>query len=517
MAEQPELSLEAEPEISLDDGATALPELDVGDSLESLTETDESRQLEAEDKLEKEADSDGLTELTAAPGQEMMSDPPSAMESQPASDPQPTLEINSEPAVEPLMQPDAEPVMATDLATSPPTGASIQTADPGPAVREPLSEMASAPDIIDALAQVVGAVERLLQAVPQWATLVFAVFMAAIIGLLVGWRISRRGGAKPQAPATETPTVRAALPAPENPAFKNYQVFLETKGVSAKERDAQMRAFSERYREMRQNLRDLIPGNKELAEQVELVRDALDAGDFDRTYVLLTRIGNKENADGLEKRTAALKHLMAAAIAKSVAGDLQMSRLDYESAADNFRQAVEALPPFQEDLHAEYLNKYGTASYQAGHHETAIAAFERALQILEKRLGKNHPDVATALNNLALLHYSRGNYDAAEPLYKRSLTIDEQTLGIDHAGVATDLNNLALLYKKKGNLEEAEPLLRRAMEIKEKNFDPGHPSLVTGLRNYASLLRSLGREEEADVYERRATVLPPSRTGIAAE
>ncbi len=378
-------------------------------------------------------------------------------------------------------------------------------------------EADAAPGVLDALGQVLNAFERLIDALPGWAGMMLAALFAALIGIFVGVRLSRSGHAKPEAPAEEAPTIRAALPAPENPAFKAYQAFLDAKGVSAKERDSQMRAFAERFREMRQNLRDLMPGDKELDADVEQVRDALDAGDFDRMFTLLTSIGDKENADGLQKRSAALKHLVAAAIAKSVAGDLQMSRLEYQSAADNFRQAVEALPPFQEDLHAEYLNKYGTASYQAGHHETAIAAFERALQILEKRLGKNHPDVATALNNLALLHYSRGNYDAAEPLYKRSLSIDEQTLGIDHTGVATDLNNLALLYKKKGHLEEAEPLLKRAMEIKEKNFDPGHPSLVTGLRNYASVLRSLGREEEAEIYERRATVLPPSRTGVAAE
>lgn len=485
MAEESELILDTEPDAEQSMEGDALPDLalEEGSSLAN--------------ELEPEAPLDHLNEaeLALQPQPQLeMPEPTSA-----AIPPEPVALTAASPEAEPPMEPTTEPVIESTM--------------------EPTMGSDVAPDVLDALKQVLGAFERLVNVLPDWAGMVMAASVAALMGLLIGWWISRRGMVRNgDAPNIEpVPTVRAALPAPENPAFKNYQVFLETKGVSAKERDAQMRAFSERYREMRQNLRDLNPGNKELDEQVELVRDALDAGDFDRVFVLLTRIGNKENTDGMEKRTAALKHLLAAAIAKSVAGDLQMSRMDYESAAENFRQAVEALPPFQDDLHAELLNKYGTASYQAGHNETAVAAFERALQILEKRLGKNHPDVATALNNLALLHYSRGNYDAAEPLYKRSLMIDEQTLGVDHAGVATDLNNLALLYKKKGNLEEAEPLLRRAMEIKEKNFDPGHPSLVTGLRNYASLLRSLGREEEADVFERRATVLPPSRTGIAAE
>jgi hypothetical protein len=37
----------------------------------------------------------------------------------------------------------------------------------------------------------------------------------------------------------------------------------------------------------------------------------------------------------------------------------------------------------------------------------------------------------------------RGNYSQAEPLYQRSLAIDEKVLGKEHPDVATTLNNLA--------------------------------------------------------------------------
>lgn len=512
MADNTELTLEPESDAELIIEGDALPDL--------LSEEEPQLPGEGELSPENELPSEAL-EAPSEDAELLMPENEMQMEADPAqAEPLPDAPSEIPVAAPPSSAPQEMPA-TTESTTAPAPEAMPPATEPVSSEAGDTTDMSFGipPELQDALVQIIEAFRQLFRILPDWAGMALVAIAAVLLGLIIGRRMSRRGSESRPEPAEESaaPSVRPALPAPENPAFKNYQVFLETKGVSAKERDAQMRAFSDRYREMRQNLRDLIPGNKELDEQVELVRDALDAGDFDRVYALLTRIGNRENTDGLEKRAAALKHLMAAAIAKSVAGDLQMSRLEYESAAENFRQAVEALPPFQEDMHAEFLNKYGTASYQAGHHETAIAAFERALQILEKRLGKNHPDVATALNNLALLHYSRGNYDAAEPLYKRSLAIDEQTLGVDHTGVATDLNNLALLYKKKGNLEEAEPLLRRAMEIKEKNFDPGHPSLVTGLRNYASLLRSLGRDEEADIYERRATVLPPSRTGIAAE
>jgi len=422
----------------------------------------------------------------------------------------PASEETSETMPEIVPDPNPEPEAETNMPEAEPV--------PDPATEGGAdSAMGSGKDVGDAFAQVVDAFSRLMEALPGWLVIALVAVFAIIAGVVIGGRMNRRTEPGPAAPPAEPKLTRRALPAPESPVFVKYQEFLEQKGVQAKEFDSQVRAFAERYKEMRQNLRDLMPGDKSLDDAVEEIRDALDQGDFDHALGLLSEIGKRENADGVEKHNAAQKHLMAAAISKIIAGDLQMARLAYQEAAEFYREAVEALPDFQEELHGEYLNKYGTASYQAGDNETAIAAFERALQILERRLGKNHPDVATALNNLALLHYSRGNYDAAEPLYQRSLAIDEHTLGIDHPGVATDLNNLALLYKKQGNLEAAEPLLKRAMEIKEGQFDPGHPSLVTGLKNYASLLRALGREEEAEVFERKATVLPPKRTGRAPE
>ena len=51
---------------------------------------------------------------------------------------------------------------------------------------------------------------------------------------------------------------------------------------------------------------------------------------------------------------------------------------------------------------------------------------QRALAILEKALGPEHPDVATSLNNLALLYYGQGRYADAEPHFQRALAILEK-------------------------------------------------------------------------------------------
>ena len=57
-------------------------------------------------------------------------------------------------------------------------------------------------------------------------------------------------------------------------------------------------------------------------------------------------------------------------------------------------------------------------------------------------LGKDHPDVAKQLNNLALLCQNQGKYEEVEYYYCRALEIYESRLGPDDANVAKTKNNL---------------------------------------------------------------------------
>jgi tetratricopeptide (TPR) repeat protein len=120
---------------------------------------------------------------------------------------------------------------------------------------------------------------------------------------------------------------------------------------------------------------------------------------------------------------------------------------------------------------AERLNQQVLQLYQQGKYNEAIPLAEKALAIREKLLGKEHPDVAQSLNNLAELYRVQGNYSKAEPLYVRSLAIREKVLSSEHPSVATSLNNLAGLYSDQGNYGKAEPLYLRSLAIYEKVLD----------------------------------------------
>jgi tetratricopeptide (TPR) repeat protein len=128
----------------------------------------------------------------------------------------------------------------------------------------------------------------------------------------------------------------------------------------------------------------------------------------------------------------------------------------------------------------------------------------RALAIDEASFGKDHPNVARDLNNLATLLRATKRLGEAEPLMRRALAIDEASFGNDHPTVATRLNNLAVLLQDTNRLGEAEPLMRRALAIDEASFGKDHPNVARDLNNLAQLLQDTNRLGEAEPLMRRA-------------
>ena len=59
---------------------------------------------------------------------------------------------------------------------------------------------------------------------------------------------------------------------------------------------------------------------------------------------------------------------------------------------------------------AKRLYQKGLKIYRQGKYNEAIPYAQQVMEIYEKTLGRNHPDVAQSLNNLALLYYITGRY-----------------------------------------------------------------------------------------------------------
>ena len=71
-----------------------------------------------------------------------------------------------------------------------------------------------------------------------------------------------------------------------------------------------------------------------------------------------------------------------------------------------------------------------------GKYEEALAMYEKALSIKLKKLGDDHPDVATTYNNMANVYNKQGKNDEALAMYEKALSIRLKKLGDDHPDVA---------------------------------------------------------------------------------
>ena len=96
---------------------------------------------------------------------------------------------------------------------------------------------------------------------------------------------------------------------------------------------------------------------------------------------------------------------------------------------------------------------------------------------------------------IGLGKFSEGqtNYQETERHYKKCLLICQQRLGEEHPDVASSINNLANLYYLQGRYTEAEPLYLQAIQICEKILGKDHPWTITAQQNYRKMLEEKDR------------------------
>ncbi len=262
------------------------------------------------------------------------------------------------------------------------------------------------------------------------------------------------------------------------------------------------------------------------AEQLESAQNALEAGNAELAKQLLDKVienGKSFVAQAAFQRgelarndieyRAAMKNYKLAVMLEpenpqylNEAGRMAKTLGDYDQAQiwlEKYRETREQNDPDTVN-HATALNNLALLYKKQSKYDTAEPLYKRAIEIGEKTLGTDHPDVATRYNNLAGLYESQGKYDTAEPLYKRAIEIGEKTLGTDHPDVATRYNNLAELYRAQGKYDAAEPLYKRALKIWESRLGENHPNIASVLNNLASLYESQGKYDAAEPLYKRA-------------
>ncbi|MCA9688281.1 MAG: tetratricopeptide repeat protein, partial [Myxococcales bacterium] len=94
-------------------------------------------------------------------------------------------------------------------------------------------------------------------------------------------------------------------------------------------------------------------------------------------------------------------------------------------------------------------------------------------------------------NALGLVLRVRGDLEGSRAQLEEALAVATRGIGREHPGVASTLDNLGATLGLQGDLEEARARHREALAIRERTLGPAHPDTLASRQQVAALERAL--------------------------
>ncbi len=93
-------------------------------------------------------------------------------------------------------------------------------------------------------------------------------------------------------------------------------------------------------------------------------------------------------------------------------------------------------------------NEQADIFYQLGRVKNKQGDYEKALEIEQKILLSNHPDLATTCNNIAVIYEKMKEYSKSLSLYERTLDIKQRLLPPNHPNLQDVRESIKCVKKK---------------------------------------------------------------------
>ena len=139
---------------------------------------------------------------------------------------------------------------------------------------------------------------------------------------------------------------------------------------------------------------------------------------------------------------------------------------------------------------------------------TADSAVGRALQIEQRLLGPDHPDLAMPLNEAAWIAVYRGDLARAESFERRALALRERFRGAIDSLTADSHLDLGAVLRYERQIPEAEKEFRLGLAIRTRTSRPDDPQVAHAMLQTAYLLdEEEGRYAEAEPLFRQALAI----------
>ncbi len=162
------------------------------------------------------------------------------------------------------------------------------------------------------------------------------------------------------------------------------------------------------------------------------------------------------------------------------------------------------------------LNDVALGQMYAGDLAGAERTYLEAIEMDVALLGEDHPEVASARENLGNVYARMGKFDKTAALLEQVLAARRKALGDDSEPVARSLANVATVHKLAGNIAAAEKAYPEAIERLTRKLGPEHPDVGVALLGYGDTLRVQKKYAEAEGALRRSLEIQVKANGEEA-
>lgn len=236
-----------------------------------------------------------------------------------------------------------------------------------------------------------------------------------------------------------------------------------------------------------------------ITAESNLAKLLIEESQFDESRKLFEKVLTQIDTVYGESSQRAMEPLTDLSALASITGDSARAISLLQRVVDIGNKALPADSPDVTTAISNLANAYR----ENKQYDKALALYTDVVERQKRIHGEISKETADALDDIALMAREQGQA-AAEDTFKKVIEIREKLSSQDPAALGTSLNNLAKLYRDQGKFDEAEKLFQRALVVRERTFGPKDASVAATLRNYAVLLRKKGDKGKADELDARA-------------
>ncbi|MBI1224159.1 MAG: tetratricopeptide repeat protein [Bacteroidetes bacterium] len=187
---------------------------------------------------------------------------------------------------------------------------------------------------------------------------------------------------------------------------------------------------------------------------------------------------------------------------------------NFEQGEFNLKRSVEVAEKHLEPNHPELAkayNSYGIYLLTTGKYRQALVYLHKSLEINQRM---NLPGVADNLNNIGIVYENMGDYDAAFNHYHQAMRYNIKQLGLFNIATANNYINLGTACLRLDRYNEAQSFFDTTLLVYNKLLPKDHPEFAALYNNLGAVANTRGDYRTAIVNFEKALKITEKNLGV---